>query len=197
MKPCRTYTKRRLREQNRSFLRLAFFQPRLARSTLNIGKPFFENCTNQTERGMEVIVFLPDSSAQAPRIVITRMEAMFPTAKLHVAFFDDVIEGTMESGAPGSEQMRDILNFGSLLTPNDSLLVQCLMGISRSSACAFSIACQLAEVGREQEILKRLVKKHSGIRPNPRITRIADEMLGRNGAMTAVVDAHLKLVAAR
>ena len=37
--------------------------------------------------------------AQAPRIVITRMEVMFPTAKLHVAFFDDVIEGTMETGA--------------------------------------------------------------------------------------------------
>jgi len=135
--------------------------------------------------------------AQAPRIVITRMEAMFPTAKLHVAFFDDVIGGTMESGAPGSEQVREILDFGSLLTPNDSLLVQCLMGISRSSACAFSIACQLAGAGHEHEMLKRLVKKHSGIRPNPRITRIADEMLGRNGAMTAVVDAHLKLVAAR
>lgn len=125
------------------------------------------------------------------------MEAMFPTAKLHVVFFDDVLEGTTETGAPGSEHLRDILNFGSGLTTKDSLLVQCLMGISRSSACAFSIACQLAGVGHEREILRRLVKMHPGIRPNPRIARIADEMLGRNGAMTAVLYAHLKLVAAK
>jgi predicted protein tyrosine phosphatase len=132
--------------------------------------------------------------AHAPRIVITRMEAMFPAAKLHVTFFDDVLEGTTETGAPGSEHVRDILDFGSWLTSGDSLLVQCLMGISRSSACAFAIACQHAGVGCEQEVLKRLVKKHPGIRPNPRIAQIADDLLGRNGAMANAVDAYLKSV---
>ena len=125
------------------------------------------------------------------------MEAMFPAAKLHVTFFDDVLEGATETGAPGSEHVRDILDFGCQLTLGDSFLVQCLMGISRSSACAFAIACQHAGAGYEQEVLKRLVKKHPGIRPNPRIAQIADDLLGRNGAMAAVVDAHLKSVAAK
>lgn len=129
--------------------------------------------------------------AYAPRIVASRLDAMFPKSKIHVAFFDDVLEGTTESGAPSSEHVRDILSFGSSLTAKDSLLVQCLAGISRSSASAYSIACQLAGAGHEQEILERLVRKHPGIRPNPRIVRMADEILERNGVMLSALESHL------
>lgn len=135
--------------------------------------------------------------SRAPHVVTSRMKTLFPAAKLHITFFDDVIEGTEETGSPGLEHLQGILAFSSGLTPADSLLVQCLMGISRSSACAFAIACQHTGAGYEHEVLKRLLKRHPGIRPNPRIAQLADDLLGRNGKMVAVVDAHLKLMAAK
>lgn len=130
--------------------------------------------------------------AGAPRDVISRLGAMFPSARIHVAFFDDVIESTEESGAPGADQVRDILSFGTMVKAEDSLLVQCLAGVSRSSASAYSIACQFVGAGHERAVLDRLLSKHPGIRPNLRIVQIADAILDRNGAMTTAVHGHLQ-----
>lgn len=132
--------------------------------------------------------------ALTPANVATRMQSMFPDARLHVAFFDDVIAESADAVPPRQEQVRELLEFGRSLTAQDSLLVHCLAGISRSSASAFSIACQLAGQGLETTVLDGLVKRHPSIRPNVRITGMADTLLGRNGAMLDAVAAHLKRV---
>jgi predicted protein tyrosine phosphatase len=136
-------------------------------------------------------------AAHAPKKVMTLLDSMFPSAKRHVVFFDDITDDDANPSAPTVDNIRGIIQFASLLQPEHSLLVQCLAGISRSSACAYAIACQHSVPGVEAEILESLVEKFPGIRPNRRITRIADEILGRNGMMVAAVDAHLAQIAAQ
>lgn len=129
-----------------------------------------------------------------PASVATRMKGLFPNALLHLAFFDDAIVESPDAVPPGEEQVRAILEFGRTLTPQHSLLVHCLAGIARSSASAYAIACQLAGPGQERAVLEHLVQHHPSIRPNVRITGMADTLLGRNGAMLDAVAAHLKRV---
>ena len=131
-------------------------------------------------------------AADAPRNVEAQLNGMFPKAQRHVVFFDDVINETEDPSGPNPEHVRAILHFGRTLTENDTLLVQCLAGISRSSAAAFSIGYQLMGPWSEQAILDHLIQLRPHILPNLRMVRMADVILERGGAMNSTVESYVK-----
>ena len=128
-----------------------------------------------------VSIWGKDEGASASRLVAK----LFPHASLHLAFFDDV---SMEAPwGPSEQDIRMILAFGERLGPEDRLLVHCLAGVSRSSACAFSLACQCTDPGDEARVLALLRANRPFIMPNTLIVRYADALLGRGRRMVEAV----------
>ena len=118
---------------------------------------------------------------------VSRLVAgLFPHASLHLAFFDDI---SMETPyGPSEQDIRMILEFGKRLGPQDRLLVHCLAGVSRSSACAFSLACQCTDPGDAARVLALLRANRPFIMPNTLIVRYADALLGRGQRMVEAVN---------
>ena len=109
--------------------------------------------------------------------------AFFPASRLHQVRFDDV--EFEAAGAVTRSMVRDILQFGAGLDPDDAVLVHCLAGVSRSAGAAYALACQYAPPGMEDAALRLLVSQHSWIKPNRRVVAFADEILRRDGRMNA------------
>ena len=70
--------------------------------------------------------------------------AFFPASRLHQVRFDDV--EFEAAGAVTRSMVRDILQFGAGLGPDDAVLVHCLAGVSRSAGAAYALACQYARL---------------------------------------------------
>ena len=116
-----------------------------------------------------------------------RMKALFPAARKHYAFFDDITEpGTR---GPSMDAVRSILNFTGTLHRRERLLVHCTKGISRSPAIAFAVLCQRTGPGHEAECLAEVKRVRPVAVPNPLVVRYADTLLNRNGAMVAALQA--------
>jgi predicted protein tyrosine phosphatase len=111
--------------------------------------------------------------------------AFFPASRLHQVRFDDV--EFEAAGAVTRSMVRDILQFGGSLGPDDSVLVHCLAGVSRSAGATYALACQYAPPGMEDAVLRLLVSQHPWIKPNRRVVAFADEILCRDGRMNAAV----------
>jgi len=67
------------------------------------------------------------------------------------------------------------------------LLIHCWMGISRSPAAAFIIACTLNPHRTEQEIAHELRFHSASATPNPRLIALADSKLERQGRMIEAI----------
>ncbi|RAK66362.1 hypothetical protein [Phenylobacterium kunshanense] len=70
-----------------------------------------------------------------------------------------------------------------------ALLVHCFHGVGRSAAVALAILADRAGPGREQAALDRLLAIRPQATPNLVVVKLADEVLGRNGALVAAVSA--------
>jgi len=116
-----------------------------------------------------------------------RLDSIFPDAQVYFGFFNDVF--TMFSGdyAPQREVIQDILKFTAGLGSGNYLLVHCAVGISRSTAIAFSTLCHHAGPGYETECFQALKRIRPSASPNPLIVEFADEILGRNGALIQAI----------
>jgi predicted protein tyrosine phosphatase len=68
------------------------------------------------------------------------------------------------------------------------MVVHCYAGISRSTAGAFVTICALNPQRDEMKIAQALRDASPTATPNPRIVRIADQMLSRNGRMVTAVE---------
>lgn len=90
---------------------------------------------------------------------------------------------------PEPEDADAILSFGRAWPGRRPLLVHCRMGISRSTAAAFAIACDRAPPGAEGEIAAALRAASPCATPNPRLVALADARLGRGGRMIRAVAA--------
>lgn len=113
------------------------------------------------------------------------VRSFFPSARFHVARFDDIEVGG--SSAVTKEMVQEILDFGAGLSADDKVLVHCLAGVSRSPSVAFSIACQFAGPGKEAAVLQHLVSRSPWIKPNRRVVYYSDELLQREGRMNEAV----------
>lgn len=104
-------------------------------------------------------------------------------------YFHDAIEPAHEVVLPRVEHVEAILAFGRDIGDDLShLLVHCHAGISRSTAAMAMILAQAFPQEDEHAVVDRLLRIRPQARPNSRMIGFADELLGRNGRLTAAVN---------
>jgi predicted protein tyrosine phosphatase len=113
------------------------------------------------------------------------LAALMPQRRLHLVFHD--IVGAREGLiAPSGEIIKSVLDFGRARARETPLLIHCWAGISRSSAAAYILACD-RHPGQESEIADALRARAPFVTPNRLMVALADDLLGRNGAMVDAI----------
>lgn len=104
-----------------------------------------------------------------------------------VILFDDVV--MPQPGACTAEHIETLLAFGDRVhnRPASRLLVHCHAGVSRSTAATIALMCQHAS-GQEREAFARLAQIRPQAVPNQHVLDLADQVLGRNGALLDALD---------
>lgn len=123
--------------------------------------------------------------------------------------FDDVprdYEGRYRAAT--REQIERLLTWSSEHVKDGDVIVHCAAGISRSSACALAMIaskvhrppddpagmwanarfCVLDLLSSVHDSQQQGLREDTGIRPNPRIVWLADQILGWNGHLLAAVE---------
>ena len=110
-----------------------------------------------------------------------------PERHLRLAVHDipDRAEGLV---CPDETTVETILKFGAGWDGEAPLLVHCWAGISRSTAAAFTLACERNPGVDERRIAGELRRASRTAKPNRRIVAVADDMLGRQGRMVDAAD---------
>jgi predicted protein tyrosine phosphatase len=88
---------------------------------------------------------------------------------------------------PAVEHIVQLINFVAAWDRGEPLLVHCRAGIGRSPAAAFIVACFCNPGTLEREIAVSLRRVAPLARPNETLIRLADDVLGRNGRMSAAI----------
>lgn len=124
-------------------------------------------------------------SPDAPDVVCEGIAA----ACHQVLRFNDIVEAREGLVAPDRQAVQAILDFAAQWDRAAPLLIHCLAGISRSTAAAYAISCRYGYAGQEDALAVRLRAASPYATPNPLVTQLADDILGRGGAMTRAVAA--------
>jgi predicted protein tyrosine phosphatase len=110
----------------------------------------------------------------------------------------DVILPTAGMVAPSHALIEQVLAFGaefkSAASPESRLLVHCHLGVSRSSAAMAAILAQDRDRDAE-DVFKTLLRIRSRAWPNSWMITLADEVLGRGGALRRALDDHYRFQA--
>jgi predicted protein tyrosine phosphatase len=114
-----------------------------------------------------------------------RLASLAPRRRLHLVFHD-IVEARDGLIMPDAALIESVLNFGRVCADGTPLLIHCWAGISRSSAAAYILACD-ARPGRESEIASELRARAPFVTPNRLMVALADDLLGRNGAMVDAI----------
>lgn len=106
--------------------------------------------------------------------------------------FHDAIEPGPDVLLPQAEHVESVLAFGRQLGAEVSaaqghVLVHCHMGVSRSTAAMATLLAQLHPQEDDDAIFAHLLAIRPQVWPNSRMIGFADEMLGRNGRMSAAL----------
>jgi predicted protein tyrosine phosphatase len=88
---------------------------------------------------------------------------------------------------PAEEHVAALLDFLGAWGEEESLLIHCRAGISRSTATAFVAACYRNPDVDELVIALELRRVAPLARPNEAIVRIADRLMQRGGRMTRAI----------
>ncbi|HVY91048.1 MAG TPA: hypothetical protein VG942_19420 [Hyphomonadaceae bacterium] len=91
--------------------------------------------------------------------------------------------------APGARDVERLIGFVEAWDRADPILIHCWAGISRSTASAFITACVHNPKADEEEIAQAIREASETAFPNRRLVSHADAILGRNGRMSAAIDA--------
>lgn len=100
--------------------------------------------------------------------------------------FNDINERRPGLIAPDLPAVEEIRDFGRAWSGSHPMLIHCWAGISRSSAAAYIIACD-RNPGYEAEIARELRRRAPFATPNPLMVALADDLLGRSGAMREAI----------
>lgn len=88
-----------------------------------------------------------------------------------------------------TDTIASLISFARTIDWQETVLVHCRLGISRSPAAAFIIQCALSPNRRETEFAEELRNASPFADPNIPMITAADKYLGRNGAMLgAIID---------
>ena len=105
-----------------------------------------------------------------------------------VLAFNDIATPTPGCVMPDAAIVGAIIDFGRACRPGETALVHCWMGVSRSPAAAFIIACERAP-GEERNIAEVLRRLSPTATPNRLLVSLADDLLARQGRMVDSIDA--------
>jgi predicted protein tyrosine phosphatase len=140
---------------------------------------------------------VPDAlKSHAPSHMVTLLSeaymidtpAGFP-AERHLKLSMHDIADPSGDQAPGREHVDRLIAFGRGWDARAPMLVHCWAGVSRSTASAYTVLCDRLGPGREDDIARALRERAPHAQPNRLIVRLADEALGRGGAMVRAIDA--------
>jgi predicted protein tyrosine phosphatase len=106
--------------------------------------------------------------------------------RLHMHDISDPMEGYV---TPQVEHIERLLAFVRSWRRAAPLVIHCYAGISRSTAAAYAAVCALNPQRDERTIAQAMRRASQTAFPNPRIVRLADEVLARQGRMVAAVEA--------
>lgn len=110
--------------------------------------------------------------------------------------FVDMDDDWPEPVPPGDAELHrlatedDVQRGLDFAARHSTLLVHCEAGVGRSTAMALAIIAQRLGAGREGEALAEVLRLRPEASPNLRVTMRADSLLGRGGALLAVVAQH-------
>jgi predicted protein tyrosine phosphatase len=102
---------------------------------------------------------------------------------------NDINASTEGLVSPKEDHVASVLAHGKAWDMNAPLLIHCWAGVSRSTASAFMIACQANPDISPARIADMIRSLSPTATPNRLLTSIADDMLGRGGAMVDAIDA--------
>lgn len=105
----------------------------------------------------------------------------------HYLGFNDINEAQEGLIAPTDKEIFKILAIAENWNRHYPLLINCYMGISRSTAAAFLIACALQPKKNEQDIAELLRKNAPSATPNKLMIALADKILDRDGRMERAI----------
>ena len=100
---------------------------------------------------------------------------------------DDITEPREGFIAPARKHVDEVLRFLQATPAEVPLVIHCYAGVSRSTAVAL-VALGLDAPGREREAAALLRKAAPFACPNRLLVRLADDALGRGGALVAALD---------
>lgn len=123
----------------------------------------------------------PATIPQTPRSILAGRHL-----KLGVNDITEVVDGLV---CPDETTVDAVLEFGRTWDETQPLVVHCWAGISRSTAAAFAIACERNPDTPEAVIAQAIRAASPTAYPNRRLVALADAALGREGRMTAAVEA--------
>ncbi len=106
-----------------------------------------------------------------------------------VLAFNDIVTPRPGLVPPDHADIAAILGLGLSWTGERPLLVHCALGISRSTAAAFVLACAAGPDRPEREIAHALRAACPCATPNALMVALADRQLGRDGRMVDAVAA--------
>lgn len=118
--------------------------------------------------------------------VLERPAHLRPEDCLHLSMHD-IIEEQEGLVAPAREHVEALLAFARDWDRTNPMIVHCYAGISRSTAAAYVIAAALNPMRNATALAKELRRLSPYATPNLRIVSIADDILGRGGAMTRAI----------
>jgi len=99
----------------------------------------------------------------------------------------DIVEPAEGAIVPASDHIADLLDFARSWDRKDPFLVHCWAGISRSTAAAYIVMCDIRGPGHEEAIARELRENAPHAQPNRLMIRHADELLQRGGKMIKAV----------
>lgn len=118
----------------------------------------------------------------SPKITMQRPPMIAAERHLQLTL-NDIAAPTPGLLAPMQQDVAKIIDKAQSWNRQAPLLIHCWMGVSRSTAAAFTILCVLMPHCDEHKLAQQLRAKSPFATPNQRIIELADYMLNRNGRM--------------
>ena len=118
---------------------------------------------------------------------VTTPDSISPQNHLRLSIHD-VIEPAEGIVCPDHGHVSGLLAFARGWGKDSPLLVHCWAGISRSTAAAYIVLCDLHGAGHEKRIAEALRFHAPYAQPNRLMIRHADHLLNRGGGMVAAIE---------
>jgi predicted protein tyrosine phosphatase len=131
--------------------------------------------------------FTRSLSLLAPWQTVIFDDGFLPRDRLILAF-NDITAPLPGCVMPDETLVGAIVDFGRACRADDHVLVHCWMGVSRSPAAAYIIACARTP-GDEKAIADALRRRSPVATPNRLLVSLADDLLARGGKMVDAIDA--------